>query len=170
MEAKVDVRKLQILNDRINQTIDALNQVRLSVHGLGHTGFPGLTPNPYWGQQNVGYPQGQPVGFGQMSGFGGQQGFGQQSFGGPQGFPGFGLQHSPYTNPYTTNPYINIGTPYVNPVSSPWGGIGGIGGFATNPYLGGLGHSTPDAVEARILEERASDPNRITQTFPFANM
>lgn len=35
--AKVDVRKLQLLNDRINQCIDALNQVRLSVHGLSHT-------------------------------------------------------------------------------------------------------------------------------------
>jgi len=31
MEGKVDIRKLQLLNDRINQTIDALNQVRMSV-------------------------------------------------------------------------------------------------------------------------------------------
>lgn len=166
MEAKVDVRKLQILNDRINQTIDALNQVRLSVHGLGHTGFTGQTPNPYWGQQpTLGYPQTQgfpgvqPGGFGQMSSpFGqiGQQGFGQQ------GFPGFGLQHSPYTN---------LGNPYVNPVSSPWGGTGGIGGYATNPYVGGLFHSNnPELIEQRILEERANDPTRITNTFPFATM
>src|SRR5258708_35531899 len=35
--AKVDIRKLQVLNDRINQCIEALNQVRLSVHGLSHT-------------------------------------------------------------------------------------------------------------------------------------
>jgi hypothetical protein len=35
--AKVEIRKLQLLNDRINQCIDALNQVRLSVHGLSHT-------------------------------------------------------------------------------------------------------------------------------------
>ena len=41
--AKVDIRKLQLLNDRINQTIDALNQVRLSVHGLSHTS--GINPN-----------------------------------------------------------------------------------------------------------------------------
>jgi hypothetical protein len=33
--AKVDIRRLQLLNDRIAQTIEALNQVRLSVHGLG---------------------------------------------------------------------------------------------------------------------------------------
>ncbi len=41
--AKVDIRKLQLLNDRINQCIDALNQVRLSVHGLSgaSTGVPG---------------------------------------------------------------------------------------------------------------------------------
>jgi hypothetical protein len=36
MEVKVDVRKLQLLCDRINQTIEALNQVRMSVHGLAH--------------------------------------------------------------------------------------------------------------------------------------
>jgi hypothetical protein len=41
--AKIDIRKLQLLNDRINQTIDALNQVRLSVHGLSHSN---ATTNP----------------------------------------------------------------------------------------------------------------------------
>src|SRR5258706_6412947 len=35
--AKVDIRKLQATNDRINQCIDALNQVRLSVPGPAHT-------------------------------------------------------------------------------------------------------------------------------------
>src|SRR5687767_13287487 len=39
---RVELRKLQILNDRINQTIDALTQLRQSVHsfqpyGLQHT-------------------------------------------------------------------------------------------------------------------------------------
>ncbi|MBI4509737.1 MAG: hypothetical protein HY698_08865 [Deltaproteobacteria bacterium] len=37
MEAKVDVRKLQLLNDRINQLIDAMNQVRVSVHSVSPT-------------------------------------------------------------------------------------------------------------------------------------
>jgi hypothetical protein len=39
--AKVDIRKLQTLNDCINRTIEALNQVRLSVHGAGlsHSGY-----------------------------------------------------------------------------------------------------------------------------------
>ena len=36
--ARVDIRKLQLLNDRINQCLDALNQVRLTVHGLSHSG------------------------------------------------------------------------------------------------------------------------------------
>lgn len=43
--AKVDFRKLQLLNDRINQTIDAMNQLRVSVHGLGaQMGVPTQTP------------------------------------------------------------------------------------------------------------------------------
>ena len=52
---KVDIQKLQLLNDRIAQTIDALNQVRLSVHGIQHTTAPtaGFTP---WGQPQYGNP------------------------------------------------------------------------------------------------------------------
>jgi hypothetical protein len=38
--ATVDIRRLQILNDSINRTIDALNQVRLSVYGA-------VTPNAF---------------------------------------------------------------------------------------------------------------------------
>ena len=33
---KVDIQKLQLLNDRIAQTIEALNLVRMSVHGIQH--------------------------------------------------------------------------------------------------------------------------------------
>lgn len=169
MEAKVDVRKLQVLNDRINQTIDALNQVRVSVHGLGHTSAMQPSWNPlsfigqgYGGQQGYG-PQ-QPYGFGGQglfpgigSPFGSQQGL--QGLGG-----GFGFQHSPYhpyLNPFT-NP--NLMTPWgigVTPLSgSPWGGIGGgIGG--------GLFHSNPELIDRQVAEVRASDPYRISQTFPF---
>src|SRR5262247_2166024 len=59
--AKVDIRKLQLLNDRINQCLDALNQVRLSVHGLSQ----GLSHS---GPQ-AGINAGPATGFGQ-SGFG----------------------------------------------------------------------------------------------------
>jgi hypothetical protein len=48
--ANVDIRKLQLLNDRINQTIEALNQVRLSVHGLQHT-TQQVPQNVPWGYQ-----------------------------------------------------------------------------------------------------------------------
>ncbi len=74
--AKVDIRKLQLLNDRINQCIDALNQVRLSVHGLSHTspspqltGMQGVNPwsqNPVLGPGSTGYallPQPGAFGF-----------------------------------------------------------------------------------------------------------
>jgi hypothetical protein len=40
--ARVDIRRLQLLNDRIAQTIDALNQVRLSVHAVQNTAFPNV--------------------------------------------------------------------------------------------------------------------------------
>lgn len=215
MEAKVDVRKLQVLNDRINQTIDALNQVRLSVHGLGHTGNPqlgfmsqglGFPQTQGWGQQGftggLGHtgvpPQLNPLsfltqgqGFGQQGlgqqGFGqqglGQQGFGQQGFGqqglGQQGFGqgfgqgpgqgqmgqypgvgsgllgGIGLQHS-------GNPYLN---PLVNPQVLQQLGMGGWGGGigTESPFQSG-----PQSIEQKLVEARASDPYRITQTFPFA--
>ena len=66
--AKVDIRKLQLLNDRIAQTIEALNQVRLSVHGVGLGAFgagqvPGLShtsPFGFIGPQP--WQQLQPIG------------------------------------------------------------------------------------------------------------
>ncbi len=42
--ATVDIRRLQILNDSINRTIDALNQVRLSVYGSVTPNALGVTP------------------------------------------------------------------------------------------------------------------------------
>ena len=50
----IDLQKLQLLNDRICQTIDALNQVRMSVRGqfLPHQAQPvhGLNTVNTWGQ------------------------------------------------------------------------------------------------------------------------
>jgi hypothetical protein len=193
MEAKVDVRKLQVLNDRINQTIDALNQVRLSVHGLGHTGAtPSMNPLAYM-TQGFGQPFGGqgfgPQGFG-GPGFG-QQGFGGQSFGLQGGFPqqqGWGgqgvgglgpiglghtgvppqvnplayltqgLQHSPFAQ---TNPFIGSGVPWGGQ-QGPYGGQQGLGGQQ--------GFGGPDILEQKLVEARASDPYRISQTFPFASM
>ena len=177
MEARVDVRKLQVLNDRINQTIDALNQVRLSVHGLGHTGMtPAMNPLAYmtqgYGTQGLG-----------LQGFG-SPGFGSQGFGQPfggQGIGGFGaaglghtgvppqvnplqyltqgLQHSPFAQ---TNPFLGIGVP--------WGG-GQQGFYGMQQGLGGQqGFGGPEILEQKLAEIRASDPYRISQTFPFASM
>jgi hypothetical protein len=181
--AKVDIRKLQLLNDRINQTIDALNQVRLSVHGLSHTS--GINPNVPnvgtaafglgAGAQQVGFPQG---GFQQVP----QVGFPQiQQPGFPQVFGG-GLSHTP---PFYggiqgggMNPYAGIGlqgglqgglNPYAGAAATGW-----------NPYLaqmgqvgqfGGLSHSSgPEALEP-FARPAWNDPLlavKVAQTFPYA--
>jgi len=217
MEAKVDVRKLQVLNDRINQTIDALNQVRLSVHGLGHTGVtPQMNPLAYltqgFGTQGL---AGQGFG-GQSGGQGfGQPGFGAQGFGGgfpqttpwAQGMGGLGhtspfqqvdplsqgnplQQSNPFQqgnplqqgNPFQqTNPFQQ-GNPFsqINPMTqglqhspyaqgNPYGNVPGL----QSPYgVQGIGRQgyVQDIVDQKLAEIRASDPYRITQTFPFATM
>jgi len=84
--ANVDIRKLQLLNDRINQTIDALNQVRLSVHGLQHTAP--VTQNLPWGiQQNL------PVGQIPMQNI-------------PVNPLGYGLSHTGVTDPRFIDPRL----------------------------------------------------------------
>jgi hypothetical protein len=101
--AKVEIKKLQLLNDRINQCIDALNQVRLSVHGLSHTpgvpasaGAPPFTQSPY-AAAGLGTPYAS--GFAQQGGgipspFGPQPGVAPQ-FGLGQAFnPVLGLSHT----------------------------------------------------------------------------
>ena len=98
---KVDMQKLQLLNDRIAQTIDALNQLRLSVHGIQHT------PQA-WGP-NIGYG----ASFGSYSPFGVYNPYAQQAFG-----------QSPYAQPFVspygpfvpglqhTSPTTTVGVPY----------------------------------------------------------
>lgn len=148
--AKVDIRKLQLLNDRINQCIDALNQVRLSVHGLSqglsHTspqggvgagspygfGFSGIGANPFT----------NPFTQAGVSPFGlGQTGFGQGPVGQVPLTPGFapGLSHSSGLSPF---------------------------GQGVNPYLA----QGPESLEASMRPIWA-DPiltARIVQTFPYA--
>jgi hypothetical protein len=89
--AKVDIRKLQVLNDCINRTIEALNQVRLSVHGggLAHSAQMGLqgvgTPAFFGGGFDSNNPGvfGSPFGWQQTAGM--VPGFG--NIGGLTGFP-----------------------------------------------------------------------------------
>ena len=149
--AKVDIRKLQLLNDRINQCLEALNQVRLSVHGLAsaqglsHTsvpfaGVPGINPGiPYGG--TYGSFAGMTPGTGINPAFGLGQAFGQGAQG--QGFVP-GLSHTG-------------GLP----------GIGGLSGFSPYFAAGGAETGGPEAA----LRPMWSDPfltARITQTFPYA--
>jgi hypothetical protein len=191
MEARVDVRKLQILNDRINQTIDALNQVRLSVHGLGHTAI----QNPFLGQQGYGVQQGMGMqnnpysspGMNPFSNVGGGLGqlhtqLGQLGLGSVPGFQHSPFQQmtNPFVNPYTTNPWLGTQSlygqqiPFTQPspftqqnpfLGTPWTGVGGVAGGIG----GGLFHSSQDVIDRQIAEFRASDPQRITQTFPFVS-
>ena len=110
---KVDVQKLQLLNDRIAQTIEALNQVRLSVHGIQHT-------NPW--QQGFG----APAGYGAPA-YGTPPGYGlygyptyPNSFAPPPGYPvqlspfGAGIQHSSFA---PISPYLH---PFSFATPSPW--------------------------------------------------
>jgi hypothetical protein len=146
MEAKVDVRKLQLLNDRIAQTIEALNQVRLSVHGLTHT--PALPlPIPFT-PPTVPFP-----GYGMTPNFPSYQGI----------FPG--LQHTPFT-PIPQFSQIPQFTPYTpfTPFTLP-----NVQGFNPMPFMGGLSHTPPDVFEQKFQEFKAADPYRMVQTFPFIN-
>jgi len=161
--AKVDIRKLQLLNDRINQCIDALNQVRLSVHGLSagtglsHSSpfFPGVNP-------------GIPTGFGA---------YGQQFAGSPGQFPVSPI--SAY--PQNVMPFGTIGLPPVasglSHTSGAWGANPGLFG---QPNLGVFGQGVPFGqgiqpygVPFGAEGIGATDPMlgaRIAQTFPYAQL
>ena len=134
---KVDIQKLQLLNDRIAQTIDALNQVRMSVHGIQHTQFsPFAQVSPYGVPQTpfLGYPQ-PPFGAFQPMPY-------PTQFGSPF-TPGLShtspqtMQYTQYT-PYT--PYTTYTNPYTNGISHTswdptWQTRQTTFPFAQHPYL-----------------------------------
>src|SRR5262245_54785293 len=152
VEAKVDIRKLQLLNDRIAQVTDALNQVRLSVHGLAHTGvigqqFAGVPfgmPQQQFGfPQQVPYPWGQPIGQ-VTAGYPGVAPVSQILGQGGAAGVGFGqLQHTSAYGPYsqTAMAYAPFAQGLVGAVP-PWAGL-----FGWAPsFGGGLSHS-PELTE-----------------------
>lgn len=124
--AKVDIRKLQQLNDCINRTIEALNQVRLSVHaggsGIGHSAPMGLQQG--FGTPFGGYPgsmygaYGSPFGVNPQAAAAMVPGFANVGAlaGYPQGYPnafaaGAGLGHT-QVDPrlgwdWTSDPYTS---------------------------------------------------------------
>jgi hypothetical protein len=142
MEAKVDIRKLQLLNDRITQTIEALNQVRLSVHGLTHT--PGLPATIPFTPQNVPFA-----------------GFGLPMTPNFPAYPGFipGLQHTPFTPVTPFSPVMPI-TPFALP---------NVPGYTPLPFMSGLSHTSPEGFEQKAFEFKPFDPYRMVQTFPYLN-
>lgn len=157
--AKVDIRKLQLLNDRIAQTMEALNQVRLSVHGLGlsHTtpglGFGGGVPfgggqqfgqqgiNPFQALQGMQGMQSPFQQYGQ-GGFGGMQGL---SHTGGYGYPQqigqqWGQQQSPWGMMGQQHPLLSLIAQNPALAQVLGGQVGqGMGGFG-----GGLGHTSPE--------------------------
>lgn len=173
MEARVDIKKLQLLNDRIVQTIDALNQVRFTVHGLSHSAAPlGTigTASPFAQSAGMGLNfQSMPAAFGQL----GSVGFTTQPVATPFGIayapvatPSIGLSHSsanPVQSPIVNNPYSPVG--YVQPIGA------SVAPYGTSlqgwPNMGSSGLSHSNLEEQWIAEMRAQDPRRLSQTFPY---
>ena len=177
--ARVDLRKLQLLNDRINQCLDALNQVRLSAHGLSHTTAspPGIPPYGYPAQ--VG---GAPIGaMSQGIGYGGMPIQGQGA-----GFYG-GLSHTPFTQvPQFQIPQLG-GFPAPIPQQGqsipqqgqygPYGQYGQYGAgsspiagqYPVTPGIPGLSHSgaEPETGYGRPLWADPLLAARVRETFPF---
>jgi hypothetical protein len=162
--AKVDIRKLQLLNDRINQCIDALSQVRLSVHGLTNVA------NPAFGIGVGGYGQ-IPVGLSHTGSFGSP--FISPGIGGlmnPAIQPAFGV--NPFGQvPIGLNPFFQPVTPGLSHTAGAWAPTPFAQGFAqgVNPYTS----FSPFGSEASEGYARtgATDPlltARIAQTFPYA--
>lgn len=177
MEAKVDVRKLQMLNDRIMQTLEALNQVRVSVHGIGQSPYApwaaqsGLGHSPALGSP---YASIAPTPFGTpMWPTHPQSAYYGNGLSQPYGVPG--ISHTPFSpsqlapwqqvawqSPYAQSPYAQ--SPYA---------LYGQTAYSPTPYtqispMSGLSHSGPyEEMERRIAEQRASDIGRLMHSFPY---
>jgi len=185
--ARVDIRKLQLLNDRIGQCLDALAQVRLSVHGLAHSqSTPGIGSLNLTGQTQLGgfqqdprFAQNSQIPFGQQTPFGQQQippqlaayygglshsplgqSFGQQGAYWPQQQGQFGNQHpNPFAQPSPFAQQFAQGVPQTQG----WGGQ--IPGFG----IGGLSNTSSD-IESLYARPLWADPMlqaRVRDTFPY---
>jgi len=137
--AKVDIEKLQLLNDRIVQTIEALNQVRMSVHGLQSA-----------------RSQGAQIPVGQFGGLSHTGGFGQQNPWMQQQTP-FAQQQNPWLL-QQQNPWMQQQFPQQFSQQIPQYAQQGIGGF-------GLSHTGIDPYRLGAVDPTVYA--RIVQTFPF---
>jgi len=172
--AKVDIRKLQLLNDRINQCIDALSQVRLSVHGLTSAASPAFGIGGGFGQS--------PIGLGGLSHTGA---YGNPAFANPFVSPGIGGmmnagipqtfgaspfgQPSPFGQvPIAPNPWFQQVTPGLSHSTGAWAPAALAQG-GVNPYAG-ISPFGSEGFEA-YGRTGVTDPlltARIAQTFPYA--
>jgi hypothetical protein len=165
--AKVDIRKLQALCDRINQTMDALSQVRLSVHGLQHATAVNPALNPALAQLGGYGPW--AAGLGQGIGWAQPYGYGMQPVAGVPGIShsSFGQAYSPtWSNPI---PAFGVGVG-AGSALSPW--VGALNPYATlGGPTGGLTHTSPELIEGMVRGNDVFGPlsaARWAQTFPFA--
>ena len=165
---KIDIQKLQLLNDRIAQTIDALNQVRMSMHSIQHSSSFGYSPYGQFGQASPFGQWGSPVGIG----------YGVNPYGSfvPSGYgtpfsPFSGLQHttsqvpgsvwgSPFAGGFSpfgggVSPYGGGISPYSNGISPYGSGVSPFG--SASPFGTGLAHTTWDPTWMRTPH----------QMFPF---
>lgn len=162
--AKVDIRKLQLLNDRVSQCIDALNQVRLTVHGLSHSSAIGIG-----GVGGIG-AESSPMSFPQT--------LSQDPRFAPNAQWGAGLSHStPGYGPMGAGLAQGTGQPFFGQIPGQFAGqtpgqIPGPFGFGQQalggPY-GGLSHSNLDFESYN--RPTWADPflaARVAQTFPYA--
>jgi hypothetical protein len=157
--AKVDIRRLQMLNDCINRTIEALNQVRLSVHagGLSHTapiGLAGAIGNPFL----AGYP-------GALNAFGTNPGIAPQ----------YAAQYAAQFAPQVFG-WAQPGLGHTGVFGWPQPNLAQTGVFGwTQPGLGHTGVNFPGVNYQGVNtvgQDFINDPYvtaRIAQTFPFVN-
>jgi hypothetical protein len=153
--ANIDIRTLQLLNARFAQTLEALNQVRMSVQGLSHTS--GIL-NPLAAQAAYGQVYGTPFANAAMTGIGHTNG--------NVGFNPYAAQilaqQALAQQAYATGSLAQAwGTP-VNPAYLSQGLAHTTGAVLGNPYFNQINANTFGSVVDPYWTQRVS------QTFPFA--
>jgi hypothetical protein len=179
--AKVDIRRLQTLSDCINRTIEALNQVRLSVHA-------GNLPYAQLGLQGAGAPF--------FGAFPGAFAVAPQLMGQVPGVFS-GIAHSaasPFINQFAVNPWSNLAQLQNAAAQNAFAQnafaqnafantpFNALNGNSVTPFAQtGLGHSAFSALNNTAfgnsafnsaLNNEFVDPYttaRIAQTFPFVH-
>jgi len=143
--AKVEIGKLQVLCDRINSMLDALNQVRLSVHGLQNnpTGPTPTTPWTHW-QTATPWQSAYPTGIAHTNPWWNWQT--------PVGFTPNWLPTNWTPN---TNPWFARTTPFINPFNTPFQAY-------NTPIQASFTHSTPETLYNPLFAAQ------IANSFPFA--